>query len=177
MPACWSPSPTAGSRSLGCRWVTQRSRRRLQTLGFRVASRQLKSKRANLQMTRVNDRFFFFKCLFIYFEREREPGSPKEREREGKVPSRFSAVSAEPHAGLDLMNLSRSREPDAQPNVPPRRPTGVSSLKDAPARGTQSVCAVSDSGAGRRGESSFHLALALRILHVANTWELLTTSH
>ena len=176
MPACWSPSPTARSQSLGCRWVTQRSHRRLQTLGFRVASRQLKSKRANLQMTRVSD-LFFFKCLFIYFERERESGRPKEREREGKFPSRFSAVSVEPHAGLNLMNLSRSRELDAQPNVPPRRPTGVSSLKDAPACGTQSVCAVSDSGAGRRGESSFHLALALRILHIANTWELLTTSH
>ena len=51
--------------------------------------------------------FDFFLSLFLHSERERERvrmhqgGAERETER---VPSRFHAFSAEPDAGLDLMN-------------------------------------------------------------------------
>ena len=54
---------------------------------------------------------YFFKCLFIYFERERERERQRKRAGEGqgqkereRIPSRFLAVSAEPKVGLDLTN-------------------------------------------------------------------------
>ena len=46
--------------------------------------------------------------MFInFFERESEWERGREREREGereRIPSRLHAVSAEPHAGLNLRN-------------------------------------------------------------------------
>ena len=51
---------------------------------------------------------FFFKAhLFILREREREQHEQRRgRERERKrIPSRLCTVSAEPEAGLDLMDL------------------------------------------------------------------------
>ena len=49
--------------------------------------------------------FCFFKCLFIYFEREKEKGGQHEqgrgRERGERILSRLSTVGIEPHAGLD----------------------------------------------------------------------------
>ena len=48
--------------------------------------------------------FFFFRGLFIYFERERWRGAERERGRE-KIPSRLPSVSVEPDRGLDLTNL------------------------------------------------------------------------
>ena len=43
----------------------------------------------------------FFKSLFIYFERERQGGTEREGER---IPSGPCALSAEPDAGLELVN-------------------------------------------------------------------------
>ena len=49
--------------------------------------------------------FVLFKCLFIYFERERECMSKggAEREREG-IPSRLHTVSIEPDMRLEFTN-------------------------------------------------------------------------
>ena len=52
----------------------------------------------------------FFQCLFT-FERERETeceqvrGRERERDAESEAGSTFGAVSMEPDAGLELMNL------------------------------------------------------------------------
>ena len=53
---------------------------------------------------------FLKKCLFIYFEGERESvceqgrgGTERERGRE-RIPSRLHTISAEPDVGLDLTN-------------------------------------------------------------------------
>ena len=54
---------------------------------------------------------YFFKCLFIYFERERERGRERtskggaEREKEKeRILSRLHTVNAEPEVGLELTN-------------------------------------------------------------------------
>ena len=46
----------------------------------------------------------FFKCLFIYFERERERESKGGAERGRKNPKQTPTVRVEPNAGLELMN-------------------------------------------------------------------------
>ena len=75
----------------------------------------------------------FVKCLFIYFKEERESackhklGRGRERGRE-RIPSRLHTVSAEPDAGLHLMNCesdhdqSQNQESDVRLTEPPRRP-------------------------------------------------------
>ena len=52
------------------------------------------------------DVFFFFSCLFTYFEREKESGAGggAERERSKRIPSKLCAFSAESDTGLDPMN-------------------------------------------------------------------------
>ena len=47
--------------------------------------------------------FFFCFVLFIYFERQREQRRGRERRR-WRIPGRLRAVSAEPDAGLELMD-------------------------------------------------------------------------
>ena len=47
--------------------------------------------------------FFFCFVLFIYFERQREQRRGGERRRR-RIPGRLRAVSAEPDAGLELMD-------------------------------------------------------------------------
>ena len=69
-----------------------------------------------------------FKSLLIYFEREKEKANKRGSERRERIPSRFCAISTEPDTGLELMNLSRKQESDAQPTEPPRGPS-PSSLK------------------------------------------------
>ena len=44
---------------------------------------------------------FFFGCLFIYFEKEREREWGRGRER---IPRRLYTVSAEPNVGLKVTN-------------------------------------------------------------------------
>ena len=60
----------------------------------------------------ISSFFIYFKCLFIYFERERErksvskPAGERQRESEReRIQSRLLAVSAGPHLGLDLTTV------------------------------------------------------------------------
>ena len=61
----------------------------------------------------------FLKCLFIYFKEERESackhklGRGRERGRE-RIPSRLHTVSAEPDAGLHLMNQEIMTQADIE---------------------------------------------------------------
>ena len=53
--------------------------------------------------------WFFEKCLFIYFERERARksvwgGGQREGDTESEAGSRLRAISTEPDAGLELVN-------------------------------------------------------------------------
>ena len=57
--------------------------------------------------------------MFIYFERERDSitwgGAQREGEREReRIPSRLHAVSAEPHAGLELTNCEIATRAEAK---------------------------------------------------------------
>ena len=47
--------------------------------------------------------FIYFRCLFIYLERQSEQRRGREREGE-RIPSRLPTASVEPDSGLELTN-------------------------------------------------------------------------